>query len=105
MINRRFMIVPPALPSGGRTEKLSKGSKDFSRLQLEMANMREAAVELFQPRQCREHRVHDIGLNWSIRRFLTKESTRGHGQLASEISHPVHGYNFSTGILHIRKVV
>jgi hypothetical protein len=41
MINRRFMIVPPAIPRGGRSEKARKGSKVFSRLQLESANMRE----------------------------------------------------------------
>jgi hypothetical protein len=30
MINRRFMIVLPALPSGGRTEKsLQKEAKNF----------------------------------------------------------------------------
>jgi hypothetical protein len=40
MINRRFMIVPPALPSGGHAEQLAKASIGFSRLQLEMANMR-----------------------------------------------------------------
>jgi hypothetical protein len=40
MINRRFMIVPPALPSGGRTEQLEGLSKEFLRLLLETANMR-----------------------------------------------------------------
>jgi hypothetical protein len=40
MINRRFMIVPPALPSSGCAERLEKTSEEFSRLQLEMANMR-----------------------------------------------------------------
>jgi len=40
MINRRFMIVPPALPSGGRTEQLGGTSKEYTCLQLEMANMR-----------------------------------------------------------------
>jgi hypothetical protein len=29
MINRRFMIVPPALPSGGHAEQLEQTSKDF----------------------------------------------------------------------------
>ena len=41
MINRRFMIVPPALPSGGHAEPLEQTSKDFLCLLLEMANMRE----------------------------------------------------------------
>jgi hypothetical protein len=40
MINRRFMIVPPALPSGGHAEPLEQTSKDFLCLLLEMANMR-----------------------------------------------------------------
>jgi hypothetical protein len=40
MINRRFMIVPPALPSGGHAEQLGQTSEDFLCLQLEMANMR-----------------------------------------------------------------
>jgi hypothetical protein len=40
MINRRFMIVPPALPSGGHAEQLEQTSKDFLRLLLETANMR-----------------------------------------------------------------
>jgi hypothetical protein len=40
MINRRFMIVPPALPSGGHAEPLERASKDFLCLLLEMANMR-----------------------------------------------------------------
>jgi hypothetical protein len=35
MINRRFMIVPPALPSGGRNEQLEGLSKEFLRLLLE----------------------------------------------------------------------
>jgi hypothetical protein len=34
------MIVPPALPSGGRTEQLEGLSKEFLRLLLETANMR-----------------------------------------------------------------
>jgi hypothetical protein len=29
MINRRFMIVPPALPSGGHAEQLDPTSEDF----------------------------------------------------------------------------
>jgi hypothetical protein len=29
MINRRFMIVPPALPSGGHAEQLAKQAKNF----------------------------------------------------------------------------
>jgi hypothetical protein len=29
MINRRFMIVPPALPSGGGTEQLEKQAGNF----------------------------------------------------------------------------
>src|SRR5229473_256276 len=45
MINRRFMIVPPALPSGGHAEQLEGQAKEFSRLQLEMANMRVPASE------------------------------------------------------------
>jgi hypothetical protein len=40
MINRRFMIVPPALPGGGHAEQLEQTSKDFPCLLLEMANMR-----------------------------------------------------------------
>ena len=40
MINRRFMVVPPALPSGGHAEPLEQTSKDFLCLLLEMANMR-----------------------------------------------------------------
>jgi len=40
MINRRFMIVPPALSSGGQTEKARLASQEFLCLQLEMANMR-----------------------------------------------------------------
>jgi hypothetical protein len=40
MINRRFMIVPPALPSGGHAEQLEQTGEDFSRLLLETANMR-----------------------------------------------------------------
>src|SRR5215211_4550095 len=39
MINRRLMIVPPAMPSSGRTEQLD-GEKKFLRLLLEMSNMR-----------------------------------------------------------------
>ncbi|MEO8883231.1 MAG: hypothetical protein ABI377_07470 [Devosia sp.] len=40
MINRRFMIVPPALPSGGHAETIRKVDHEFPRLQLEVANMR-----------------------------------------------------------------
>jgi len=40
MINRRFMIVPPALSSGGQTEKARQTSPEFLCLQLETANMR-----------------------------------------------------------------
>jgi hypothetical protein len=40
MINRRFMIVPPALPSGGHADPLEKQAKIFLCLLLEMANMR-----------------------------------------------------------------
>jgi hypothetical protein len=40
MINRRLMIVPPAMPSSGRTEQLDEREKKFLRLLLEMANMR-----------------------------------------------------------------
>src|SRR5215207_6233346 len=41
MINRRLMIVPPAMPSSGRTEQLDEREKKFLRLLLEMANMRD----------------------------------------------------------------
>jgi|SRR6516165_8084445 len=37
---RRFMIVPPALPSGGHAEQLEQTSKDIPCLLLETANMR-----------------------------------------------------------------
>jgi hypothetical protein len=40
MINRRFLIVLPALPSGGHAEQLEQTSKDFLCLLLETANMR-----------------------------------------------------------------
>jgi len=40
MINRRFMIVPPALPRRGHAELLGRPSEEFSRLRLETANMR-----------------------------------------------------------------
>ena len=40
MINRRLMIVPPAMPSSCRTEQLDEREKKFLRLLLEMANMR-----------------------------------------------------------------
>jgi hypothetical protein len=40
MINRRFMIVPPALPSGGHAEQLDGQAMGFSCLLLETANMR-----------------------------------------------------------------
>jgi hypothetical protein len=40
MINRRFMIVPPALPRRGHAEQLGEPSEEFSRLRLETANMR-----------------------------------------------------------------
>ena len=42
MINRRLMIVPPAMPSSGRTEQLDEREKKFLRLLLEMANMSES---------------------------------------------------------------
>jgi hypothetical protein len=35
-----LMIVPPAMPSSGRTEQLDEREKKFLRLLLEMANMR-----------------------------------------------------------------
>jgi hypothetical protein len=41
MINRRFMSVPPALPSGGHDEQLEGQARNFPCLLLEMANMRE----------------------------------------------------------------
>jgi hypothetical protein len=44
MINRRFLIVLPALPSGGHAEQLEQTSEDFLRLLLEMANMRVPTV-------------------------------------------------------------
>jgi hypothetical protein len=44
MINRRLMIVPPALPSGGHAEQLEQTSEDSSRLLLETANMRVPCV-------------------------------------------------------------
>jgi len=40
MINRRFMIVPPALLSEGHAEQLRKAGKGFPCLLLETANMR-----------------------------------------------------------------
>ena len=40
MINRRFMIVPPALPRGGYVEKLKTRAIEFLCLLLEVANMR-----------------------------------------------------------------
>ena len=40
MINRRFMIVPPALSSGGHAEQLVKTSEGSLRLLLETADMR-----------------------------------------------------------------
>jgi hypothetical protein len=40
MINRRFMIVPPALPGGGHAEQLEQTSEEFLRLLLETANIR-----------------------------------------------------------------
>jgi len=40
MINRRFMIVPPALPRRGHAELLGGPSEEYSRLRLETANMR-----------------------------------------------------------------
>ncbi len=46
MINRRFMIVPPALPSGGHAETIRQADHDFLRLQLEVANMRVDAGQL-----------------------------------------------------------
>jgi hypothetical protein len=45
MIDRRFMIVPPALPSGGHAEQLEHTSKDLPRLLLKTANMRVASRE------------------------------------------------------------
>jgi hypothetical protein len=40
MINRRFMIVPPALPSGGHADQLEEQAMEFACLLLEVANMR-----------------------------------------------------------------
>jgi hypothetical protein len=44
MINRRFMIVLPALPSEGHAEQASQTGHNFLRLQLEVANMRVPAL-------------------------------------------------------------
>ena len=49
MINRRLMIVPPAMPSSGRTEQLDEREKKFLRLLLEMANMRVDGIERLVP--------------------------------------------------------
>ena len=49
MINRRFMIVPPALPSGGHAEPLERTSKEFPCLLLEMANMRVDRIQHLVP--------------------------------------------------------
>jgi hypothetical protein len=46
MINRRFMIVLPALLSGGHADQLEQTSKGSPCLPLEMTNMRA---------QCNEH--------------------------------------------------
>jgi hypothetical protein len=45
MINRRFMIVPPALPRGGYAEKLKTRAMEFPYLLLEVANMRVSRIE------------------------------------------------------------
>jgi hypothetical protein len=42
MINRRLMIVPPALSSDGHAERLAKTSEGSLRLLLETADMRVA---------------------------------------------------------------
>jgi hypothetical protein len=39
MINRRFMIVPPALLSGGHAGQLEQTSKDFPRAQPRLDSM------------------------------------------------------------------
>ena len=49
MINRRLMIVPPAMPSSGRTEQLDEREKKFLRLLLEMANMRVDGIQRLVP--------------------------------------------------------
>jgi hypothetical protein len=53
MINRRFMIVPPALPSGGHAEPLEQTSKDFLCLLLEMANMRVSRIAITDQKSLR----------------------------------------------------
>jgi hypothetical protein len=40
MINRRFMIVPSALPSRGHAEQVRRTDHGFLRPLLEVANMR-----------------------------------------------------------------
>src|SRR5215212_6429627 len=45
MINRRLMIVPPAMPSSCRTEQLDEREKKFLRLLLEMVNMRVDGIQ------------------------------------------------------------
>jgi hypothetical protein len=64
MINRRFMIVPPALPSGGHAEPLEQTSKDFLCLLLEMANMRTLIRNYGDVLRCRNLRA-------LARRFLS----------------------------------
>ena len=49
LINRRLMIVPPAMPSSGRTEQLDEREKKFLRLLLEMANMRVDGIQRLAP--------------------------------------------------------
>jgi hypothetical protein len=49
MINRRFMIVPPALPRGGYAEKLKTRAMEFPYLLLEVANMRVQRVTTILP--------------------------------------------------------
>jgi hypothetical protein len=71
MINRRFIIVPPAFPSGGRTKNLTNGSKEFLGLQLETASMRaacrgEVSADLFfwtnalSPSACHRQDEHEL---------------------------------------------
>ena len=67
MINRRFMIVPPALPRGGYAEKLKTRAMEFPYLLLEVANMRVFALfvrgdQLYaEPDLCRVRRHRVLG--------------------------------------------
>jgi hypothetical protein len=43
------MIVPLALPNGGRFQNAPSRAKEYSRLQLETANMRVDRIRRFEP--------------------------------------------------------